>query len=75
MGALAADGAAFAAEPPAFCSGSRGAPGFSPSDEGGVLAKGQIVNQTELERDVPQPTVRRYLLKASYLLVRLPATP
>lgn len=38
---------------------------------------GQLVNQTELGRDValPQPTVRRYLnlLETSYLLVRLPA--
>ena len=41
------------------------------------LRMGQIVNQTELGRDValPQPTVRRYLnlLETSYLLVRLPA--
>jgi len=38
---------------------------------------GQLVNQTDLGRDValPQPTVRRYLnlLETSYLLVRLPA--
>jgi predicted AAA+ superfamily ATPase len=38
---------------------------------------GQLVNQTELGRDVqlPQPTVRRWLnlLETSYLLVRLPA--
>jgi len=38
---------------------------------------GQLVNQTELGRDValPQPSVRRYLnlLETSYLLVRLPA--
>lgn len=38
---------------------------------------GQLVNQTELGRDValPQPTVRRWLnlLEASYQLVRLPA--
>ena len=38
---------------------------------------GQMVNQTELGRDVqlPQPTVRRWLnlLEASYQLVRLPA--
>lgn len=38
---------------------------------------GQLVNQTELGRDIglPQPTVRRYLnlLETSYLLVRLPA--
>lgn len=41
------------------------------------LRLGQIVNQTELGRDValPQPTVHRYLnlLETSYLLVRLPA--
>ena len=41
------------------------------------LRIGQLVNQTELGRDValPQPTVRRYLglLEASYALVRLPA--
>ena len=38
---------------------------------------GQLVNQTELGRDValPQPTVHRYLnlLETSYLVVRLPA--
>jgi predicted AAA+ superfamily ATPase len=41
------------------------------------LRIGQLVNQTELGRDValPQPTVHRYLnlLETSYLLVRLPA--
>src|SRR5437773_921677 len=41
------------------------------------LRLGQLVNQTELGRDValPQPTVRRYLnlLETSYLLVGLPA--
>ena len=41
------------------------------------LRVGQLVNQTELGRDValPQPTVHRYLnlLETSYLLVRLPA--
>jgi predicted AAA+ superfamily ATPase len=41
------------------------------------LRIGQIVNQTELGRDValPQPTVHRWLnlLETSYLLVRLPA--
>ena len=41
------------------------------------LRLGQLVNQTELGRDVglPQPTVRRYLnlLETSYLLIRLPA--
>jgi len=42
-----------------------------------ALRLGQLVNQTELGRDVAlsQPTVHRYLnlLEASYLLVRLPA--
>ena len=41
------------------------------------LRLGQLVNQTELARDValPQPTVHRYLnlLETSFLLVRLPA--
>jgi hypothetical protein len=41
------------------------------------LRLGQLVNQTEMGRDValPQPTVHRYLnlLETSYLLVRLPA--
>lgn len=41
------------------------------------LRVGQLVNQTELGRDValPQPTVHRWLnlLETSYLLVRLPA--
>ena len=41
------------------------------------LRTGQLVNQTELGRDValPQPTVHRYLnlLETSYMLVRLPA--
>lgn len=41
------------------------------------LRLGQLVNQTEMGRDValPQPTVHRYLnlLEISYLLVRLPA--
>jgi predicted AAA+ superfamily ATPase len=41
------------------------------------LRVGQMLNQTELGRDValPQPTVHRYLnlLETSYLLVRLPA--
>jgi len=41
------------------------------------LRLGQLVNQTELGRDValPQPTVHRWLnlLETSYLLVRLPA--
>ena len=41
------------------------------------LRVGQVINQTELGRDValPQPTVHRWLnlLETSYLLVRLPA--
>jgi uncharacterized protein len=41
------------------------------------LRLGQLINQSELGRDValPQPTVHRYLnlLETSYLLVRLPA--
>jgi predicted AAA+ superfamily ATPase len=41
------------------------------------LRLGQLINQTDLARDValPQPTVHRYLnlLETSYLLVRLPA--
>ena len=41
------------------------------------LRLGQLVNQTEMARDValPQPTVHRYLnlLETSFLLVRLPA--
>lgn len=41
------------------------------------LRLGQLLNQTELARDValPQPTVHRWLnlLETSYLLVRLPA--
>lgn len=41
------------------------------------LRLGQLVNQTELGRDValPQPTVNRYLnlLETSYLMVRVPA--
>ena len=41
------------------------------------LRLGQLLNQTELGRDValPQPTVHRYLnlLETSYLLVRVPA--
>lgn len=43
---------------------------------GACLRLGQLVNQTELGRDValPQPTVHRWLnlLEISYLLVRLP---
>ena len=42
-----------------------------------ALRSGQLLNQTELGRDVglPQPTVHRWLnlLETSYLLVRLPA--
>jgi predicted AAA+ superfamily ATPase len=41
------------------------------------LRAGQLINQSDLGRDValPQPTVRRYLnlMETSYLLVRLPA--
>ena len=41
------------------------------------LRLGQIINQTEMGRDIalPQPTVHRYLnlLETSYMLVRLPA--
>src|SRR3990170_6237826 len=41
------------------------------------LRLGQLVNQTELGRDIglPQPTVHRYLnlLETSYILIRLPA--
>jgi predicted AAA+ superfamily ATPase len=41
------------------------------------LRIGQLINQTDLGRDVtlPQPTVRRYLnlMETSYLVVRLPA--
>jgi predicted AAA+ superfamily ATPase len=52
-------------------------PDFRRLMQAACLRLGQLVNQTELGRDVglPQPTVRRYLnlLETSYLLVRLPA--
>lgn len=52
-------------------------PGFRRLMRAACLRLGQLVNQTELARDVemPQPTVHRYLnlLETSYLLVRLPA--
>ena len=54
-----------------------GLPGFRRLMRAACLRLGQLVNQTELGRDValPQPTVHRYLnlLETSYLLVRLPA--
>jgi predicted AAA+ superfamily ATPase len=57
-----------------------GGPGPVTLDEvqrAACLRMGQLVNQTELGRDValPQPTVHRWLnlLETSYLLVRLPA--
>jgi hypothetical protein len=52
-------------------------PDFRRVMQAACLRLGQLVNQTELGRDValPQPTVHRYLnlLETSYLLVRLPA--
>ena len=52
-------------------------PDFRRLMQAASLRLGQIVNQTEIGRDVglPQPTVRRYLnlLETSHLLVRLPA--
>ena len=54
-----------------------GLPDFRRLMRAACLRLGQIVNQTELGRDValPQPTVRRYLnlVETAYLLVRLPA--
>ena len=54
-----------------------GLPDFRRLMRAACLRLGQLVNQTELARDValPQPTVHRYLnlLETSYLLVRLPA--
>jgi hypothetical protein len=54
-----------------------GLPDFRRLMRAACLRLGQVVNQTELGRDValPQPTVHRYLnlLETSYLLVRLPA--
>ena len=52
-------------------------PDFRRLMQAACLRLGQILNQTELGRDVglPQPTVHRWLnlLETSYLLVRLPA--
>ena len=52
-------------------------PDFRRLMQAACLRVGQLLNQTELGRDValPQPTVHRYLglLEASYALVRLPA--
>jgi predicted AAA+ superfamily ATPase len=52
-------------------------PDFRRLMKAACLRLGQLVNQTDLGRDValPQPTVHRYLnlLETSYLLVRLPA--
>jgi len=52
-------------------------PDFRRLMKAACLRLGQMVNQTELGRDVglPQPTVHRYLnlLETSYILVRLPA--
>jgi uncharacterized protein len=52
-------------------------PDFRRLMQAACLRIGQLVNQTDLGRDValPQPTVHRYLnlLETSYLLVRLPA--
>ena len=52
-------------------------PDFRRLMQAACLRVGQILNQTELGRDVglPQPTVHRWLnlLETSYLLVRLPA--
>ncbi|MHB8477520.1 MAG: ATP-binding protein [Steroidobacteraceae bacterium] len=54
-----------------------GLPDFRRLMRAACLRMGQLVNQTELGRDValPQPTVHRWLnlLEASYQLVRLPA--
>ncbi|GMV19999.1 MAG: hypothetical protein AMXMBFR56_82230 [Polyangiaceae bacterium] len=52
-------------------------PDFRRLMQAACLRLGQLLNQTELSRDVglPQPTVHRWLnlLETSYLLVRLPA--
>ena len=52
-------------------------PDFRRLMQAAALRLGQLVNQTDLGRDVglPQPTVRRYLnlLETSHLLVRVPA--
>jgi len=53
-----------------------GLPDFRRLMRAAALRLGQLINQTEMGRDValPQPTVHRYLnlLETSYLLVRLP---
>lgn len=52
-------------------------PDFRRTMRAAALRVGQVLNQTELARDVavPQPTVHRWLnlLEASYLVVRVPA--
>ena len=52
-------------------------PDFRRTMRAAALRLGQVLNQTDLARDVavPQPTVHRWLnlLEASYLIVRLPA--
>jgi len=52
-------------------------PDFRRTMRAAALRLGQVLNQSDLARDVavPQPTVHRWLraLEASYLLVRLPA--
>ena len=52
-------------------------PDFRRLMQAAALRVGQVLNQTQLGRDValPQPTVHRYLnlLETSYMLVRLPA--
>ena len=52
-------------------------PDFRRLMQAAALRLGQVLNQTQLGRDValPQPTVHRYLnlLETSYMLVRLPA--
>jgi len=52
-------------------------PDFRRTMQATALRLGQVLNQTDLARDVavPQPTVHRWLdlLEASYLIVRVPA--
>lgn len=52
-------------------------PDFRRTMQAAALRLGQVLNQTDLARDVavPQPTVHRWLnlLEASYLIVRVPA--
>lgn len=54
-----------------------GLPDFRRLMQASCLRLGQLLNQTELGRDValPQPTAHRYLnlLETSYMLIRLPA--